>query len=218
MRIVLIGPPGSGKGTRARIMVKMYGVPHINSGDLLREEVARGTKVGRLSKPYMDKGELVPDEIVTRLVEGRLSQPDCEKGFILDGYPRNLHQAESLDEILDRLEKKLDCVLNITIDDQEVIRRLTTRRICLVCGAIYNLINKPPKEEGICDICGGRVIQRDDDKEEVIRRRLEVYKKQAEPILDWYRRRGLLSDLRGDTGLQGIPAEIKRVLGDVYNA
>lgn len=213
MRIVLLGPPGSGKGTRARMMVEMYGIPHINTGDLLREEVVKGTEVGKIAKPYMDRGELVPDEVITGMVEERLSLPDCEGGFVLDGYPRNLNQAQSLDIILGRLGVKLDCVLNILIDDEEIIRRLTTRRICPACGAIYNLINIPPKREGICDICGGRLIQREDDKEEVIRRRLEVYERQAEPILEWYLKRGLLRDMRA-VELQALPEEIKRVLGE----
>ncbi|RJS89226.1 adenylate kinase [Candidatus Bathyarchaeota archaeon] len=212
MRIVILGPPGSGKGTQAKIISEMYGIPHINTGDLLREEVAKGTEVGRIAKPYMDQGKLVPDDVITRMLEERLSQEDCKGGFILDGYPRNLHQVDLLDEILKRLGVDLDCVLNILIDDEVVVRRLTTRRICSVCGAIYNLINKPPKKEGVCDICGGRLIQRDDDREEVIRRRLEVYKEQSEPVLERYRKRGLVRDIRGDVGLEALPAEIKRVL------
>ena len=212
MRIVILGPPGSGKGTQAKIISEMYGIPHINTGDLLREEVAKGTEVGRIAKPYMDQGKLVPDDVITRMLEERLSQEDCKGGFILDGYPRNLHQVDLLDEILKRLGVDLDCVLNILIDDEVVVRRLTTRRICSVCGAIYNLINKPPKREGVCDICGGRLIQRDDDREEVIRRRLEVYKEQSEPVLERYRKRGLVRDIRGDVGLEALPEEIKRVL------
>ncbi len=212
MRIVILGPPGSGKGTQAKIISEMYGIPHINTGDLLREEVAKGTEVGRIAKPYMDQGKLVPDDVITRMLEERLSQEDCKGGFILDGYPRNLHQVDLLDEILKRLGVDLDCVLNILIDDEVVVRRLTTRRICSVCGAIYNLINKPPKKEGVCDICGGRLIQRDDDREEVIRRRLEVYKEQSEPVLERYRKRGLVRDIRGDVGLEALPEEIKRVL------
>jgi len=212
LRIVILGPPGSGKGTQAKIISEMYGIPHINTGDLLREEVAKGTEVGRIAKPYMDQGKLVPDDVITRMLEERLSQADCKGGFILDGYPRNLHQVDLLDEILKRLGVDLGCVLNILIDDEVVVRRLTTRRICSVCGAIYNLINKPPKREGVCDICGGRLIQRDDDREEVIRRRLEVYKEQSEPVLERYRKRGLVRDIRGDVGLEALPEEIKRVL------
>ena len=212
MRIVLLGPPGSGKGTQAKILNEVYHAPHINTGDLLRDEVARGTEVGKVAKPYMDRGELVPDEVVTRMVEERLSQPDCKDGLILDGYPRNITQAESLERILVKLDMRLDCVLNIVIDDDELIRRLTTRRICSNCGAIYNMLNKPPKKEGVCDICGGKVIQRDDDKEDVIRRRLEVYKKQADPILQLYRKKGLVRNIRGDVGLEALPAEIRRVM------
>jgi len=212
LRIVLLGPPGSGKGTQAKILNEVYHAPHINTGDLLRDEVARGTEVGKVAKPYMDRGELVPDEVVTRMVEERLSQPDCKDGLILDGYPRNISQAESLERILVKLDMRLDCVLNIVIDDDELIRRLTTRRICSNCGAIYNMLNKPPKKEGVCDICGGKVIQRDDDKEDVIRRRLEVYKKQADPILQLYRKKGLVRNIRGDVGLEALPAEIRRVM------
>lgn len=212
MRIVILGPPGSGKGTQAEIISEMYGIPHINTGDLLREEVAKGTEVGRIAKPYMDQGKLVPDDVITRMLEKRLSQADCKEGFILDGYPRNLNQVDLLNGILERLGVRLDCVLNILIDDEEIVRRLTTRRICSVCGAIYNLINKPPKREGICDICGGELIQRDDDKEEVIRKRLEVYKEQSAPVVERYRERGLLRDIRGDVGLEALPEEIKRVL------
>jgi len=209
---VLLGPPGSGKGTVANILIETYNIPHITTGDLLREEVAKGTEIGKFAKPYMDRGELVPDEVVTRMVEGRLSRSDCEKGFILDGYPRNPAQAKSLDEILRQLNMSLDCILNIVVPDDELIRRLTTRRICSNCGAIYNTLTKPPKKEEICDLCGGKVIQRDDDKEEVIRNRLEVYKKQAKPIIELYRKRGLVRNLKGDVGLQALPAEVKKMM------
>lgn len=212
MRIILLGPPGSGKGTRANILIEMYHIPHITTGDILRNAVAKETDVGKFAKSYMDRGELVPDDVVTRIVEGRLAQPDCKNGFILDGYPRNPAQVESLDRILRSLGMSLDCVLNIVIDDEELIRRLTTRRICSSCGAIYNLLNKPPKKDEVCDVCGGKVIQRDDDKEEVIRRRLGVYKKQTEPILELYRKRGIVRNVRGDIGLQELPAEIKIVM------
>jgi len=209
---VLLGPPGSGKGTVANILIETYNIPHITTGDLLREEVAKGTEIGKFAKPYMDRGELVPDEVVTRMVEGRLSRSDCEKGFILDGYPRNPAQAKSLDEILRQLNMSLDCILNIVVPDDELIRRLTTRRICSNCGAIYNTLTKPPKKEEVCDLCGGKVIQRDDDKEEVIRNRLEVYKKQAKPIIELYRKRGLVRNLKGDVGLQALPAEVKKMM------
>jgi len=212
LRIVLLGPPGSGKGTVANILIETYNIPHITTGDLLREEVAKGTEIGKFAKPYMDRGELVPDEVVTRMVEGRLSRSDCEKGFILDGYPRNPAQAKSLDEILRQLNMSLDCILNIVVPDDELIRRLTTRRICSNCGAIYNTLTKPPKKEEVCDLCGGKVIQRDDDKEEVIRNRLEVYKKQAKPIIELYRKRGLVRNLKGDVGLQALPAEVKKMM------
>jgi len=207
-----LGPPGSGKGTVANILIETYNIPHITTGDLLREEVAKGTEVGKFAKPYMDRGELVPDEVVTRMVEERLSRSDCEEGFILDGYPRNPAQAESLDGILRHLRMSLDCILNIVVPDNELIWRLTTRRICSNCGAIYNTLTKASKKEGICDFCGGKVIQRDDDREDVIRNRLEVYRKQAEPIVELYRKRGLVRDLKGDVGLKALPHEIRKVM------
>lgn len=209
---MLIGPPGSGKGTMANIMVNNYHIPHITTGDLLREEVAHETDIGRQAKPYMDRGDLVPDGIVNKMVEKRLHRPDSRGGFILDGYPRNLNQAESLDEILNRLGTKLDCVLDVVVGEEELLKRLTTRRICPNCGAIYNLLNKPPIRTGICDNCGTAIIQRDDDREEIIRTRLEVYKKQAEPIIRLYRARGIMKTVRGDVGLNALPKEIKRVL------
>ena len=196
----------------AKIMVDNYHIPHITTGDLLREEVAHETDTGKEAKPYMDRGDLVPDRIVNEMVEKRLQQPDSKRGFILDGYPRNLGQAESLDKILNRLGTKLDYVLDVVVGKNELLKRLTTRRICPNCGTIYNLLNKPPQREGICDNCGASIIQRDDDREEVIRKRLEVYKKQAEPIIKLYRAKGILKTVRGDVGLDALPKEIKRVL------
>lgn len=212
MRIVLIGPPGSGKGTIAKIIMDRRHIPHITTGDLLREEVGRETEIGKLAKPYMDRGDLVPDDIVNGMVEKRLQESDARKGFILDGYPRNVSQARSLDHILDRLHTRLDCVLDVVVGDAELLRRLTTRRICPECGAIYNLLNKPPKRPDVCDNCGASIIQREDDREDVVRARLVVYKKEAESMINLYRDRGILRIVRGDVGLDALPEEINRVL------
>ncbi|HDM43608.1 MAG TPA: adenylate kinase [Candidatus Woesearchaeota archaeon] len=181
MIIVFFGPPGSGKGTIASIVKKELGIPHISTGDLLREEVKKGTELGIKAKSYMDRGELVPDDLVLEVLKRRIEKPDCKNGFILDGYPRNVEQAKTLDRMF-----KIDYIFNFVLSEEEIIKRLSNRRVCPKCGAIYNLISMPPKTPGICDKCGAALIQRDDDKPQAIRERLEVYKKQTEPVLEYY--------------------------------
>ena len=212
-----MGPPGSGKGTIARIIREKHGIPSINTGDLLREEVSKSTEIGMRSKPFMDKGQLVPDVIVNPLVEQRLRKSDCRHGFVLDGYPRNIQQAKSLDDIFSRLEIHFDLVLDIVVGEEELVRRLTTRRICPSCGAIYNTVNKPPSKPGVCDICGTTIIQRDDDKEEVIRNRLKVYRDETDSVIEWYDARGLIRKVRGDIGLDSLPGEVGRVLSELVS-
>jgi adenylate kinase len=213
IRIVILGPPGSGKGTRARIIGDMYGVPVITTGDMLREATTQGTRLGTVAKGYMDRGELVPDDIVNRIVAERLRKPDLEKGFILDGYPRSVAQADALDKILEEAGLKLDHVMVVDIKDETIISRLSLRRSCPKCGEIYHLESKPPKRNKTCDKCGSKLIQRSDDKEDVVRHRLVVYREKTQPLIDRYQKRGLIRVVDGDRPMDAIPAELRRLLG-----
>ena len=213
MRVVLLGPPGSGKGTCAMIIGEIYGVPVITTGDMLRDAVARATPLGVTAKKYMDRGELVPDDLVNHLVAERLKEPDTVKGFILDGYPRSPKQAEALEKILEQSGKRLDHVLHINLEDDVIIDRLSKRRSCPRCRAIYHLENKPPKTKGKCDVCSTSLVQRNDDKPEVIKRRLEVYREKTRPLLDFYEKRGAIKTIRGDLNLKELPNVLRRVLG-----
>jgi adenylate kinase len=192
MRIILLGAPGAGKGTQADTIKHKYPVAHISTGDILRANVKAGTELGKNAKVYMNAGKLVPDEIIIGMVEKRLQEPDCKEGFMLDGFPRTTPQAEALDKLLKKLGLALDAVVELDVSDEVVVGRLTTRRGCKSCGEIYNTVSKPTKVEGVCDKCGGPVVQRDDDKEEVIRKRLAVYHSQTAPLIDYYRAQGLL--------------------------
>jgi adenylate kinase len=208
-----MGPPGSGKGTRAKIIGKMYGIPVITAGDMLREAVARGTDEGEVAKAYMNRGELVPDDIVISLMEERLSKPDAENGFVLDGFPRSMRQAVALDRILNKQNTTLDTLVYVAAKPDTIVGRLSLRRSCPKCGAVYHLKDKPPEEEGVCDECGGRLIQREDDVEEIIRHRFEVYERQTFPILERYQSAGRVREISGDLDIDQIPDAIEGILG-----
>jgi adenylate kinase len=209
-----MGPPGSGKGTRAKIIGKMYGIPVITAGDMLREAVAKGTDKGEMAKAYMKKGELVPDDIVISLMEERLSKPDAENGFVLDGFPRSMRQAVALDRILNKQNAALDSLVYVAAKPDTIVGRLSLRRSCPKCGAVYHLKDKPPaEEEGVCDECGGRLIQREDDVEEIIRHRFEVYERQTFPILERYQSAGRVREISGDLDIDQIPDAIEGILG-----
>jgi len=195
MRIILIGAPGAGKGTQAATIKTKLPVAHISTGDMLRENVKGETELGKLAKEYMSAGKLVPDQLIIDMMEQRLQEADCIGGFMLDGFPRTLPQAEALDKLLDKLGMKLDAAVELLVADDIVISRLSARRVCEKCGEIYNTVLHPSKVEGVCDKCGGEVVQRNDDKEEVIRKRLTVFHEQTAPIVDYYRGKGLLLNI-----------------------
>jgi adenylate kinase len=213
VRVVLLGPPGSGKGTCSKIIGEIYGAPVITTGDMLRAAVAKATPLGVTAKGYMDRGELVPDDLVNGLVAKRFREPDAADGFVLDGYPRSPRQAEALERMLEASGKRLDHVLHVTLEDEVIIDRLSKRRSCPKCGAIFHLENKPPRMNGKCDTCSTALVQRDDDKPEVIRRRIEVYREKTRPVLDFYEKRGEIKTIRGDIDLKQLPAALRRVLG-----
>lgn len=190
MRIVMLGPPGSGKGTYASRLTSLLGIPHISTGDIVREEIRAQTEIGKIIKDYSDKGKLVPDEIIVNLLIRRLNEPDAKGGFILDGFPRTMRQAKSLEKI-----SRVDLVINLNVPDDVIIQRLSNRLICKRCGSIYNRLTLKPKNDEICDICGGELYQREDDRPEVIQERLNVYRRTTEPLIEYYRKKGLLRDI-----------------------
>ena len=197
MKLVILGPPGAGKGTQAEYIVKRYNIPHISTGDIFRENIKNNTELGKEAKSYMDKGLLVPDDLVIALVEDRLNKDDAKEGFLLDGFPRTVAQAVSLDSILDKNDDKLTKVINISVDPEILIERAVGRRVCKTCGMTYHVKFNPPKEEGICDKDGTKLIQRDDDTEETVKTRISVYFDQTAPLIDYYRAQNLLIDIDG---------------------
>jgi len=212
VNLILLGPPGAGKGTQAQRMVERYRIPQISTGDILRAAVKESTPLGTKAEGFMDRGQLVPDEIVIGIIEERLKAKDCNSGFILDGFPRTIPQAEALQPILAKLGKKIDHVINIEVDSEELVRRLTGRRTCKNCGAMFHVLFQPPKKEGLCDRCGGTLYQRADDNEEAIRTRLNEYEKQTAPLIQYYRGKKNLRSVQGVGGPDQIFGQIVRLL------
>lgn len=214
MKIIMLGAPGAGKGTQAKMIADKYQIPHISTGDIFRANIKNGTELGKKAKGYMDEGLLVPDELVVDLVVDRVQQEDCKKGYILDGFPRTIPQADSLESALARFNDKIDYALDIEISDENIISRMEGRRACVSCGATYHVVNIPPKVEGICDKCGSSLILRDDDKPETVKKRLDVYHEQSQPLIEYYNEKKILVELDGTKDLQEVFNVVVKLLGE----
>lgn len=212
MNIILMGLPGAGKGTQASEIIKKYPIPHISTGNMFRKAIKDETELGKEAKSYMDRGELVPDEVTVGIVKERISEDDAKKGFLLDGFPRTIEQAEALNSILEELGRTIDAVVNIEVPEEELMNRLTGRRICETCGTTYHLVFNPPKVEGICDIDGGKLYQREDDNPETVANRLEVNVKQSKPILEFYNQKGLLKNIDGSRHIDEVTSDVIEIL------
>jgi adenylate kinase len=212
MDIIMLGPPGCGKGTQAKRLTEKFGIPQVSTGDLLRAAVKNGTELGLAAKKFMDAGQLVSDEVVIGMVKERLKEADCKKGFILDGFPRTVPQAEALDKTLKSMGRSINKVINIDVPDDEVVARLSGRRTCKKCGAMYHVQFNMPKKKGVCDKCGGELYQRDDDNEKTIRNRLQVYHDQTSPLKSYYGKKGLVKDIPGVGDIAGITKAVMQAL------
>jgi len=213
MRIILMGPPGAGKGTQAEKLTEKLAIPHISTGDMFRKAIKEETELGKKAKSFMDQGKLVPDEVTIGIVKERLAEADCQKGFLLDGFPRTVPQADALEEILKELNMALDAVINITVFREILIERLTGRRVCKSCGATYHVIFNPSQTDNVCDKCGGELYQRNDDKVETVGNRLDVYEAQTAPLIEYYRNKGLLKEIDGAQAMDVVLADILSALG-----
>lgn len=212
MNIILMGLPGAGKGTQSSEIVKKFPIPHISTGDMFRKAIKDETDLGKEAKSYMDRGELVPDEVTVGIVKERISEDDAKKGFLLDGFPRTIDQAESLSQIMSELDREIDAVINIEVPEEELMNRLTGRRICEKCGTTYHLVFNPPKVDGICDIDGGKLYQREDDNPETVSNRLSVNVKQSKPILEYYNNKGVLKNIDGSKDIDEVTNDVIDIL------
>lgn len=213
MKIIMLGAPGAGKGTQAKLLADKYHIPHISTGDIFRANIKEGTELGKKAKVYMDQGMLVPDELTCDLVVDRISREDCSEGYILDGFPRTIPQAECLDAALQKRGEKIDFAVNVEVPDANIVRRMSGRRACLSCGATYHIVYNPVKEEGICDRCGKEVVLRDDDKPETVEKRLAVYHEQTQPLIEYYEKQGALAQVDGTQDMQVVFENITQILG-----
>jgi adenylate kinase len=214
MKIIMLGAPGAGKGTQAKMIAAKYGIPHISTGDIFRANIKNGTELGAKAKEYMDKGLLVPDELVVDLVMDRFKEPDCEKGYVLDGFPRTIPQAEALDKALTAIGESIDYAINVEVPDENIINRMGGRRACVGCGATYHIVYSPTKVEGKCDTCGADLIIRDDDKPETVKNRLAVYHEQTQPLIDYYTSKGITREVDGTVDMKDVFEAIVKILGE----
>ncbi|SDB60665.1 adenylate kinase [Butyrivibrio sp. INlla16] len=213
MKIIMLGAPGAGKGTQAKMIADKYQVPHISTGDIFRANIKNGTELGKKAKEFMDQGQLVPDELTVEILLDRVAQDDCKNGYVLDGFPRTIPQADVLDKELTKLGDKVDYAINVDVPDENIVRRMSGRRACLKCGATYHIEHIPPKQEGICDTCGSELVQRDDDKPETVKNRLSVYHEQTQPLIDYYTKKNILKTVDGTKDMQEVFNEITGILG-----
>lgn len=213
MKIIMLGAPGAGKGTQAKMIAEKYGVPHISTGDIFRANIKGGTELGMEAKKYMDQGLLVPDELTVKILLDRVAKDDCKKGYVLDGFPRTIPQAEVLDKALAELGDAIDYAINVEVPDENIIKRMGGRRACLSCGATYHMEHVPPKKEGICDTCGSELVLRDDDKPETVSKRLTVYHEQTQPLIDFYQKKGVLKTVDGTVDMKDVFTAIVAILG-----
>ncbi len=212
MNILIMGPPGAGKGTQASRITSFFEIPHISTGDMFRAEIKQASELGKRIKSYLDTGQLVPDEVTVEVIKKRLQQADTQKGFLLDGFPRTIPQAEALDGILKEMGRSLDLVINIKVDPQVLLDRMTGRRVCQKCGATYHVVNQPPRVEGVCDLCEGELYQRSDDTVETVSNRLDVYQKQTAPLLEYYQQRGIVAEVNGEQSIDDVFKEIEQLI------
>lgn len=213
MKIIMLGAPGAGKGTQAKKIADKYQIPHISTGDIFRANIKNGTELGKKAKTYMDQGLLVPDELVVDLVVDRLAQDDCKNGCVLDGFPRTIPQAESLDAALAAKGETIDYAIDVDVPDENIISRMSGRRACVGCGATYHIVYAPTKEEGVCDRCGEKLILRDDDKAETVKKRLDVYHAQTQPLIDYYTKKNVLKSVDGTKDMEEVFSAIVEILG-----
>ena len=212
MKIIMLGAPGAGKGTQAKMIASKYQIPHISTGDIFRANIKNGTELGMEAKKYMDQGQLVPDELTVKILLDRVAQPDCSEGYVLDGFPRTIPQAEVLDSALDKLGDSIDFAIDVDVPDENIVRRMSGRRACLSCGATYHIEHIPPKQEGVCDTCGQPLVLRDDDKPETVLKRLKVYHEQTQPLIDFYTKKGVLRSVDGTVDMNNVFETIVNVL------
>ncbi len=213
MKIIMLGAPGAGKGTQAKMIAEKYQIPHISTGDIFRANIKNGTALGMEAKKYMDQGQLVPDELTVKILLDRVAQDDCKNGYVLDGFPRTIPQAEVLDQALTELGEKIDYAIDVEVPDENIVKRMSGRRACLACGATYHIEHIPPKQEGICDTCGQNLVLRDDDKPETVLNRLQVYHKQTQPLIDFYTAKGIMKAVDGTMEMHDVFAAIVSILG-----
>ena len=214
MKIIMLGAPGAGKGTQAKMIAEKYGIPHVSTGDIFRANIKNGTELGMEAKKYMDQGLLVPDELTVKILLDRVAQEDCRNGYVLDGFPRTIPQAEVLDKAIKELGDKIDYAIDVEVPDENIIRRMSGRRACLSCGSTFHIEHVPPKKEGICDRCGKELILRDDDKEETVKNRLDVYHKQTQPLIDYYTGQNILKTVDGTADMMDVFTAITEILGE----